>query len=86
MNNIKKTPKNLAVFLIEVYQKTFSPDQGVMKSEEKTHSPTCVFYPSCSEFSKEAIQKYGVLKGSLKSFRRIIRCHPWQKNNIDPVG
>jgi putative membrane protein insertion efficiency factor len=47
--------------------------------------PSCVFYPSCSEYAKEAINKYGVFKGSRLSFFRIIRCHPWQKNHIDPI-
>ena len=48
--------------------------------------PSCVFYPSCSEYAKEAINKYGVFKGSRLSFLRIIRCHPWQKKHIDPVN
>lgn len=45
----------------------------------------CVFYPSCSEYAKEAVNKYGVIKGSYLGFLRILRCHPWQKNHIDPV-
>ena len=45
----------------------------------------CVFYPSCSEYTKQAIEKYGALKGSYLGFFRILRCHPWQKNHIDPV-
>lgn len=47
--------------------------------------PTCVFYPTCSEYSKEAIEKYGIIKGIWLSFLRILRCHPWQKKHIDPV-
>lgn len=46
---------------------------------------TCVFYPSCSEYTKQAIEKYGVFKGMYLGFLRILRCHPWQKNHIDPV-
>lgn len=46
---------------------------------------SCVFYPTCSEYTKEAIKKYGILKGSFLGFRRILRCHPWQKNHIDPL-
>ena len=45
----------------------------------------CVFYPSCSEYTKEAIEKYGTLHGIYLGFFRILRCHPWQKNHIDPV-
>jgi uncharacterized protein len=47
--------------------------------------PSCVFYPTCSEYTKEALEKYGVFKGLRLSFFRIIRCHPWQKNNIDTL-
>ncbi len=46
---------------------------------------SCVFYPTCSEYAKEALTKYGVLKGTLLFLIRISRCHPWQKNHIDPV-
>ena len=44
---------------------------------------SCVFYPSCSQYMKEAILKYGVPKGIYMGLRRILRCHPWQKNHID---
>ena len=47
--------------------------------------PSCVFIPSCSEYAKEAIEKYGGLKGMYLGIRRILRCHPWQKNHYDPV-
>ena len=47
--------------------------------------PSCVFYPSCSEYTKRAIEKYGIFEGIYLGFRRILRCHPWQKNHIDPV-
>ena len=47
--------------------------------------PSCVFYPTCSEYTKQAIEKYGSLKGFYLGFLRILRCHPWQKNHIDPT-
>ena len=47
--------------------------------------PSCVFYPTCSEYTKQAIKKYGALKGIYLGFLRILRCHPWQKNHIDPI-
>jgi len=47
--------------------------------------PSCVFYPTCSEYTKQAIEKYGVLKGVYLGFLRILRCHPWQKNHLDPI-
>jgi putative membrane protein insertion efficiency factor len=47
--------------------------------------PVCVFYPTCSDYTKQAIQKYGSIKGIYLGFFRIIRCHPWQKNHMDPI-
>ncbi|HTE49161.1 MAG TPA: membrane protein insertion efficiency factor YidD [Candidatus Paceibacterota bacterium] len=47
--------------------------------------PSCVFYPTCSEYTKQAIKKYGLFKGIRLGFFRILRCHQWQKNHIDPV-
>jgi putative membrane protein insertion efficiency factor len=47
--------------------------------------PSCVFYPTCSEYAKEAIIKYGAIKGIYLGFVRILRCHPWQKNHHDPL-
>ncbi len=45
----------------------------------------CRFYPSCSEYALDAIGKYGALKGTLKGFTRILRCHPFSKGGYDPV-
>jgi len=67
--------RKFSVKLIDFYQKYLS----VFKK------PSCVFYPTCSEYSKEAINKYGVLKGVKLGILRILRCHPWQKNHFDPL-
>jgi len=45
----------------------------------------CVFYPTCSEYTKQAIEKYGFFRGVYLGFLRILRCHPWQKNHLDPL-
>ncbi len=50
----------------------------------KTHN-SCVFSPTCSEYTKQSIIKHGILKGIFYGARRILRCHPWQKNHFDPV-
>ena len=60
--------------LINMYQKT----------PTRAHY-SCVFIPTCSEYTKEAIIKYGSIKGVFKGFLRILRCHPWQKNHFDPL-
>lgn len=66
--------KNIAIFLILLYQKT----------PLRSHS-ACVFIPTCSEYTKEALEKYGFFKGLRLGLRRISRCHPWQKNRVDPL-
>lgn len=47
--------------------------------------PCCKFYPTCSQYALEAIQKYGVLKGGIMSIKRILRCNPFNKGGYDPV-
>jgi len=46
--------------------------------------PSCRFYPSCSEYFIEAVQKYGPIKGAWKGTCRICRCHPWNEGGYDP--
>lgn len=65
----------LPISLINLYQKYISP----------LKKPSCVFYPTCSEYTKQAVVKYGALKGIYMGFKRILRCHPWQKEHIDNV-
>ncbi|MEK7572737.1 MAG: membrane protein insertion efficiency factor YidD [Patescibacteria group bacterium] len=67
--------KSYLIKFISFYQKHIS----IFKK------PSCVFYPSCSEYTKEAIEKYGICKGFRLGFFRVLRCHPWQKNHIDPI-
>ncbi len=66
--------KKILVFLINFYQKTPLKSHGA-----------CVFLPTCSEYTKQAIVKYGSAKGVFMGIKRILRCHPWQKNHYDPV-
>jgi uncharacterized protein len=46
---------------------------------------TCRYWPTCSQYTLQSIQKYGVLKGGLMGAWRIVRCNPWSKGGIDPV-
>lgn len=47
--------------------------------------PTCRYAPSCSEYTIQAIRKYGAIKGSWLGFKRLMRCHPWGGSGHDPV-
>ena len=60
---------------IRFYQKGISP----------LRPPVCRFYPSCSQYGLEAIEKYGAAKGSWLTLRRLLRCHPLCKGGYDPV-
>ncbi|CAG0996635.1 MAG: membrane protein insertion efficiency factor YidD [Anaerolinea sp.] len=67
--------KYVAMGLIRLYQKTLS----------RVLPPACRFYPSCSQYTYEAIEKYGFFKGGWLGFRRIMRCHPFNPGGFDPV-
>lgn len=65
----------ILIALIRVYQLLISPVLG-------NH---CRFYPSCSQYAREALERYGVLRGGWLAIRRLSRCHPWHPGGIDPV-
>jgi uncharacterized protein len=44
---------------------------------------SCKFYPSCSQYALDALRKYGLLRGTLKTVRRLLRCHPWSHGGVD---
>jgi putative membrane protein insertion efficiency factor len=67
--------RKLVLFLIRLYQQTFS----------QIFPPTCRFVPSCSEYGYRSIAKYGVLKGGWMTIRRIARCNPFNPGGYDPV-
>ena len=47
--------------------------------------PACRYTPTCSEYAARAIERYGVVMGSLKGMRRVLRCHPWGGSGHDPL-
>lgn len=67
--------KTLLILLIRFYQRFISP----------LSPPACRFTPTCSQYTLEAIQKYGALKGTWLGIKRICRCHPWGGSGYDPV-
>jgi len=44
---------------------------------------SCKFYPSCSQYAIDAMKKYGLVRGSYKAARRLLRCHPWSHGGVD---
>jgi len=67
--------KYLFLLLIRFYQVAISPLLG----------PSCRYTPTCSEYAKEAIIKYGAVKGLWLAIKRLLRCHPWGGSGYDPV-
>lgn len=63
------------VIPIRIYQKFISP----------LFPPSCRFTPTCSQYAVEALKKHGIVKGSIKSIWRILRCNPFNKGGYDPV-
>ncbi|MBD3183730.1 membrane protein insertion efficiency factor YidD [Candidatus Poribacteria bacterium] len=67
--------KKAFVFLIDIYRKCISP---FLPS-------SCRFYPTCSQYTQEAIIRYGLIKGLWLSIKRISKCHPFHPGGYDPV-
>lgn len=82
-NLLWNLPKNLAIVLIKLYQVFLSPDHSWLKA--KYPYGYCRHYPTCSEYSKQALTKFGFTKGVLLSIRRIIKCNPWTEPKVDLI-
>ena len=67
--------KKLLLIFIKFYQYVISPLTG----------QNCRFYPTCSVYAVEAVEKYGCIKGLYLTVRRIMRCHPFHAGGFDPV-
>lgn len=65
----------ILIALIKVYRYTISPYLA----------PSCRYTPTCSSYAIEAVERFGVFRGSWMALRRISRCHPWHEAGYDPV-
>jgi putative membrane protein insertion efficiency factor len=68
-------PKYLFILIIKFYKVAISP----------ILPPSCKHHPTCSDYAVEAIEKYGIFKGSYLSILRILKCNPFFKGGYDPV-
>ncbi len=70
--------KKILIKIIEFYKKSISPwleNLGVH----------CKYEPTCSEYAKQAIEKYGAIKGTLLGIKRVLKCNPFSKGGYDPL-
>ena len=71
--------KNIVLYpillIIKIYQTVLSP---ILPS-------TCKYSPTCSEYTKQSLIKFGLIKGGMISIKRIIKCNPWGGNGYDPI-
>ncbi len=67
--------KRLLLWLVKIYRYALSPLLG----------NNCRYYPSCSCYTEEAIEKYGAWRGLWMGLKRLSRCHPWHPGGYDPV-
>ncbi len=75
MRSFLLIPRTILIGFIRGYQLLISP----------VLPPSCRFFPSCSEYARQAVSKHGAGKGSWLSFRRLMRCHPFHPGGHDPV-
>ncbi|MEJ5914612.1 membrane protein insertion efficiency factor YidD [Pseudokineococcus sp. 1T1Z-3] len=69
------TARRALVLLVRGYQLVVSP----------WYPPVCRFYPSCSSYAVQALERHGALRGSWLAVRRLLRCHPWNLGGVDHV-
>ncbi|MDE6704762.1 MAG: membrane protein insertion efficiency factor YidD [Treponemataceae bacterium] len=72
---MRQLPTKIACFFIRLYQWCISP----------LFPSCCRYYPTCSQYAAEALQKHGVIKGGALAFKRIMRCAPYHAGGYDPV-
>ncbi len=84
LSNLKLFPRELAKFIIIVYQKVLSFDHSFWGKIIKPQGQ-CRFFPTCSDYTLIALDRHGLFRGLFLGVKRLIRCHPWTKGGYDPV-
>jgi len=75
MTRLRHTPRRLLIALVRAYRLLLSPWLG----------SACRFYPTCSAYSLEALERHGAAAGTYLTLARLLRCHPWCEGGCDPV-
>ena len=70
--------KRIIIFAIKIYKKIISPINSSLGIK-------CKYYPTCSEYTLQAVNKYGALKGSFLGLKRILKCNPFSNGGYDPL-
>lgn len=73
--------RQTVIGLIKLYQRTLSPDHGPLR----LLGGVCCFQPTCSEYTKQAVERFGVIKGMFLGVKRVGRCHPYSVGGYDPL-
>jgi putative membrane protein insertion efficiency factor len=83
IQKLKKLPNSVAIGLIYIYRWVFSPSVGVLHYLPFYPRPSCIFYPTCSEYGIECFKKYSFLNAIQKTAHRVGRCHPGNEPRVD---
>ena len=70
-----KWPRRVAAAVLRIHQRVLSP----------LLPPACRFTPTCSEYARQAIERYGLWHGGALALRRLVRCHPFVEGGLDPL-
>jgi len=80
--------KKIIIKLIKLYQEYLSLDQGFLRNlvlGKNSQIVICRYQPTCSDYTYQAVEKYGVIKGLFLGSKRVLRCHPLAKGGYDPL-